>query len=301
MEVDVREDLEVGQEVHFGATLLGLAGDLHRRDLEAVALLDDPVLRNALLELHEVRQALAAHGQAQPLRQAVDAAHTHAVQAARDLVAVLVELATGVQFGQRDFGRRTLGLVLVVHLHAGRNAAAVVGHRDRVVGVDGDHDVIAVASERLADRVVDHLEHEVVQTGAVGGVADVHAGALAHRFQAFEDLDRAFAVGVFAAVAVGAHAQGAAFDGRCRALHRQRAVGRLAGLVAVGAGDLGLLVVVVCFGVHQNVGHLSQIRIGITTYLKPAWSGTVIKALELVSCSSIVTISWPMLASASIR
>ena len=37
-----------------------------------------------------------------------------------------------------------------------------------------------------------------------------------------------------------------------------------------------------------------QIRIGITTYLNPAWSGTVIRALELVSWSSTVTISWPM-------
>ena len=76
VEVDVREDLEVGQEVHLGAALLGLAGDLHRRDLDAVALLDHAVLRHALPELHEVRQAVAAHGQAQPLRQAVDAADT---------------------------------------------------------------------------------------------------------------------------------------------------------------------------------------------------------------------------------
>ena len=129
------------------------------------------------------------------LRQRVHAAHAHAVQAARDLVAVLVELAAGVQLGQRDLGRTALGLVLVVHLHAGRDAAAVVGHGDRVVGVDGDDDVVAVAGQRLVDRVVDHLEHQVVQAGAVGGVADVHARALAHRLQAFEDLDAAFAVG----------------------------------------------------------------------------------------------------------
>ena len=112
------------------------------------------------------------------------------MQAARDLVAVLVELAAGVQLGQRDLGGRALGLVLVVHLDAGGDAAAVVDHADRVVGVDGDDDVVAVAGQRLVDGVVDHLEHQVVQAGAVGGVADVHAGALAHRFQAFQDLDR---------------------------------------------------------------------------------------------------------------
>jgi hypothetical protein len=101
-------------------------------------------LRDALLELHVVHLAVARTVSRSHLRQAVDAAHAHAVQAARDLVAVLVELAAGVQLGQRDLGRAALGLVLVVHLHAGRDAAAVVGDRDRVVGVDGDDDVVAV-------------------------------------------------------------------------------------------------------------------------------------------------------------
>jgi len=44
-----------------------------------------------------------------------------------------------------------------------------------------------------------------------------------------------------------------------------------------------------------------QIRIGITTYLKPGCSGTVISALALLSCSSIVTRSWLTLESMSIR
>jgi hypothetical protein len=148
-----------------------------------------------LLELEQVHLAVAAHRQAQPLAQRVDAAHAHAVQAAGDLVAVLVELAAGVQLGQRDLGGTALGLVLVVHLHAGGDAAAVVDDADAVVAVDGDDDVVAVAGQRLVDGVVDHLEHQVVQAGAVGGVADVHARALAHRFQAFQDLDAALAIG----------------------------------------------------------------------------------------------------------
>ena len=47
--------------------------------------------------------AFAAHREAQPLAERVDATHAHAVQTARDFVAVLVELAARVQFGQRDF------------------------------------------------------------------------------------------------------------------------------------------------------------------------------------------------------
>jgi hypothetical protein len=46
-----------------------------------------------------------------------------------------------------------------------------------------------VASQRLVDGVVDDLVDHVVQARAVIGVADIHAGALAHRLQALENLD----------------------------------------------------------------------------------------------------------------
>jgi hypothetical protein len=42
--------------------------------------------------------------------------------------------------------------------------------------------------ECFVNGVVHHFKDEVMQTGAVRGVAYVHAGAFAHRFQAFEDL-----------------------------------------------------------------------------------------------------------------
>ena len=49
-------------------------------------------------------------------------------------------------------------------------------------------DRVAVAGERLVDRVVDDLVDEVVQA-AHAGRADVHAGALADRLEALEDGD----------------------------------------------------------------------------------------------------------------
>jgi hypothetical protein len=194
VEFDVREDFFVGPEVHVGAALVGFADDLDRRDFEAVDDFDLAVLRHAAHEFHLVHFAVLANGHAQQLRQRVHARDAHAVQAAGHLVGVLVELAAGVQLGQGDLGRRALRLVLVVHLEAGRDAAAVVGDRDRIVGVDRDVDLGAVAGQRFVDRVVQHLEHQVVQAGAVRRVADVHARTLAHGFQAFEDLNRRGAV-----------------------------------------------------------------------------------------------------------
>jgi hypothetical protein len=79
---------------------------------------------------------------------------------------------------------------------SGRNAAAVVLDRDRAVGIERDHDPVAMAGQRLVDRIVGDLEHHVVEARSVVGIADVHAGALAHRVEALEDLD---ALGVVAA------------------------------------------------------------------------------------------------------
>ena len=168
------------QEMHLGAAALGRAGLLQRRGGNPVA------------ELHAVGLALAAYGEAQPLRQSIYHGHADAVQAACDLVRIVVELAAGMQLGHDDFGSRAS--LLVIRMFPGWNAAAVVGDADRVVGVNGYRDVVAVAGQGLVDGVVHHLEHHVVQAGAVGSVADVHAGTLAHRIQALEHLDAAFFV-----------------------------------------------------------------------------------------------------------
>jgi hypothetical protein len=78
---------------------------------------------------------------------------------------------------------------LVVVLDVGWDAAAVVDDRYRIVGVDDDLDVIAVTRQRFVDRVVEDFEHHVVEPGAIGGIADVHAGPLADCFQPLQDLD----------------------------------------------------------------------------------------------------------------
>ena len=117
------------------------------------------------------------------LRERVDDRHADAVQTAGHLVAVVVELAAGVQHRQHDFGRRPPACVLI-----GGNAAAVVDDRDRAVDVDRDVDLIAEAGQRLVDRVVDDLVDEVVQSRRPGR-ADVHRRPLADGLEAFEDFD----------------------------------------------------------------------------------------------------------------
>ncbi len=114
------------------------------------------------------------------------------MQAAGHLVRVLVELAAGVQFGHDDFGRAAVEFVVLVDI--GRDAAAVVRDGNGIVGVDGYDDIVAIAGQGFVDGVIDDLKHHVVQARAVGRVADVHAGALAHGLQPLEHLDRVSAV-----------------------------------------------------------------------------------------------------------
>ena len=146
--------------------------------------------RFAAFEFDEMLFAFAPNGEFQPVGKRVHHAHAHAVQAAGDFVAVVVELAARVQDGHDHFGSGAA----FFGVDAGGDAAPVVFDGDGFVGVDGHGDVVAVAGQRFVNGVVQHFEHHVVQAGAVLRVADIHAGAFAHGLQSFEDLDAVGAV-----------------------------------------------------------------------------------------------------------
>src|SRR5690606_2738749 len=114
----------------------------------------------------------------------VDDAGADAVEAAGDLVAAAAELAAGVEDGHDGFDGALAGLLLVIVGYA----AAVVVDRAPAVGADDNLDAVAVAGHRFVDGVVDEFFDEVVETGLIGR-ADVHAGAPADGFEAFQHLD----------------------------------------------------------------------------------------------------------------
>ncbi len=189
VELGLREGLGARQERHLGAALaLGVADDAQRRHRHTVA------------ELDQVLLAFAPDAALEPARQGIDHRHADAVQASRHLVGVLIELAAGMQLGEHDLGSRALGIVVVVGLDAGGDAAPVVAHGARAVRVQRDRAFLGVAGQDLVDGVVDDLVDHVMQTRPVIGVADVHAGPLAHGIEPFQHLDG------FGAVLLGARA-----------------------------------------------------------------------------------------------
>ena len=92
VEIDVAENFLARQVVHLGAAALAFAGHLQRRH----------GLTHA--ELHLMRPAVPADGQAQPFRQGVDHGHADAVQTTGNLVGIAVEFAAGMQLGHHHFG-----------------------------------------------------------------------------------------------------------------------------------------------------------------------------------------------------
>ena len=139
----------------------------------------------ALGEVLHPLAAVAVDLDVEPARERIDHRRAHAVQAARDLVALTAELPARVQHGHDDLGR---GLALVLRVVVDRHAASVVGHATAAVGEQGHVDARAVTRHRLVDGVVDDLVDQVVEARRAGG-SDVHPGPLTDRFETLENGD----------------------------------------------------------------------------------------------------------------
>ena len=141
-------------------------------------------------EVHLVHVPVAVDRGVEPGRERVHDRDADAVESARDLVGVLVELAAGVEDGQDGLDRGLAGLLDPVH----GDAPAVVLDRARAVLVDRHPDMVAEPAKGLVHRVVHDLVHEVMQPAGVGR-ADVHGRPFPHRLQPLQYGDMRCVVG----------------------------------------------------------------------------------------------------------
>ena len=158
-----------------------------------VTLVPVPLRRPHLVERCRRIAALVALGvdlavafdlDREPLAQRVHDRDADAMEAARDLVGILVELAAGMERGEHHLGRRAV----LGRVHPGRNAAPIVDHGDRVALVDRDVDLLREAGQGLVDGVVDDLVDEMMETIGTRG-PDVHRRAFSDWIEALEHLD----------------------------------------------------------------------------------------------------------------
>src|SRR5690554_7896809 len=96
-----------------------------------------------------------------------------------------VEHTNGVQNRHDTLGPRYYFFFMDIH----RDTTAVILDRDGLIGVDDHADFRAVTRQSLVDGVIHQFKDHVVQAGAIVGIADVHARALAHRIQSLKDFD----------------------------------------------------------------------------------------------------------------
>jgi hypothetical protein len=115
-----------------------------------------------------------------PRREGVDAGDTDAMEASRDLIVLLIELASRVELRHNELERGDMLLGVESH----RDASAVVLDPDYVVLLKDDENIRAVAGESLIDGVIDYLINEMVESIDARG-PDVHTGPLADRFESF--------------------------------------------------------------------------------------------------------------------
>jgi hypothetical protein len=128
----------------------------------------------AATEVHLPGVAVAPDLDVELLRERVDAAHAHAVQAAGDLVGGGVELAAGVQLGEHHLHGRHLSPLAASIMSTGmpRPSSTTVMELSTWMMTSI---FFAIAGQRLVHGVVDHLVDQVMQAHFAGR-ADVHGG-----------------------------------------------------------------------------------------------------------------------------
>ena len=138
----------------------------------------------AVIEVDLVFLAAALHVHLDAGRKRIHDRNADAMKATGNLVTLAAEFAAGMQNGENDLNRRNLFL----GVHIDRNATAVIGNGNRVIGMDPNLDVVAVTRKRFVDGVVDDFVHKMMKA-ARAGRSNVHTRTLAYRFEAFEDLN----------------------------------------------------------------------------------------------------------------
>ena len=101
-----------------------------------------------------------------------------------DLIGALVKLTSCVEHSHNDLKSRLVQLLVLIY----RNTTSVVLYSDRLVFINGDLDMSAIACHCLVDRVIDSLVDQVVQT-FFADVTNIHGRTLAHGLQSLEHLN----------------------------------------------------------------------------------------------------------------
>ena len=139
----------------------------------------------AILKRHVPLVALTLNAGIDAARKRVHNRNTNTVKTTRNRVTAAAELTASVQNRHDDLDGRTA--LRRVHIH--RNTTAVILNTDATIVLQCHADRIRITCQRLIDRVVHDLVHEVVQTTRASRT-DIHAGALTNSLETLKHRNR---------------------------------------------------------------------------------------------------------------
>jgi hypothetical protein len=151
------EDQRIWLEGNAGTALFRRANFLKRR------------FRLPPLIALAVDLTVAAYLHFQELGKSVYYRDTYSMEPAGNLVRLPIEFAARVEACHHHFDSTHAFLLVDVH----RDSPAVVLDSHRTVDVQRNPDVVTKPGQGLIDRVIHHLEHQVMKT-SLTGVPDVH-------------------------------------------------------------------------------------------------------------------------------
>ena len=138
----------------------------------------------AMVERNLIFLAIATHAHNNLSGKRIHNRNAYTVQAAGNLITFAAEFTTCMEDGEYNLDGWDFFLGVLVY----GNAAAIVDNGDGVVLMDGNLNVVTIASKSFIYCVVYNLVHQMVKAARTGRT-DIHTRALAHCFKAFQDLN----------------------------------------------------------------------------------------------------------------
>ena len=108
---------------------------------------------------------------------------TYTMETPGYLISSAAEFTAGMEHGMNHFHCGDSHLRMDINRHA----SSIVFHHNGIILLDGNMDILTVASKCFVDTVVYDFVNQVVQTSRAGGT-DIHPWSLTNCFQTFQNL-----------------------------------------------------------------------------------------------------------------
>ena len=143
-----REDFRIRVESHYSTGIVALAHYIDRSERLSLGIL---LAENLALSVNLGHEFVG---------QCIDAGYADSVKTSGNLVAVLVELTSGMKHRENDLESRPV----LLRVHIGRDSSSIVLDTYGIILGYRHLDMVAEAGHRLVNTIVNHLIYKMMQS-----------------------------------------------------------------------------------------------------------------------------------------